>query len=374
MNQLSEHLSSAQIQQYGKRASGGGPETEEWVEKHLADCPFCRSRVLEFRRTQFALLPDLKVTTIPTSECLSEDEVRNLAAGLCAEPIAQKLKLHASTCDHCGPLLREYTEDLSDNFTPEEQAILNQLSSTSPTWHRQTAKEMLKQATPSPPAPRWTFLWRWALIPAATAACAIIVFSIWYTQRDTPEKVEKLLAQAYPEQRMTEMRWPGMAWGEPKETLGPATLNKPRTLLAAKDAIQRQTPETLRKPEWLHLQAQSEILGGAPSSRLIEDLTKATQSQPTSQSLLFDLAIANFRMGEITDDSTYYLRAKAVLDEMLASFPPSSAALFDRAVAEEHLQLRNQALADLNRCLPLESDPAWSAEIQDKIRKLEGLR
>ncbi|PYP87922.1 MAG: hypothetical protein DMG65_16215 [Candidatus Angelobacter sp. Gp1-AA117] len=373
MDQLSEHLSSAQIQQYGKRASSAGPETKQRVEKHLADCPSCRSRVLEFQRTQFALLPDLKMKTIPTSECLSEDEIRNLAAGLCTERIAQKLKLHASTCDRCGPLLSEYTEDFSGNFTPKEQGILNQLSSGSPTWQQQTAKEMLKQATPSPP-PRWTFLWRWALIPAATAACAIIVFSIWYTQRDTPEKVGELLAQAYPEHRTTEMRWLGMAWGEPKETLGPANLNKPRPLLAAKDAIQRQTPETLGRTEWLHLQAQSEILGGTPSTRLIEDLTKATQSKPASQSLLFDLAIANFRMGEITDDRSYYLRAKAVLEEMLASFPPSSAALFDRAVVEEHLQLWNQALADLNRCLPLESDPAWSAEIQDKIRKLEGLR
>ena len=211
---------------------------------------------------------------------------------------------------------------------------------------------------------------------AAAAACALLALGIgglWYARRDTPEKVETLLAQAYTEQRTTEMRWPGAQWGEPKETLGPATLNQPRTLLAAKDAIQRQTPETLRRTEWVHLKAQSEILGGMPSKQLIEDLTKATQSQP-SQSLLFDLAIANFRMGEVADDRSYYLRAKTVLDEMLTSFPPSSAALFDRAVAEERLQLRDQALADLTRCFTVESDPAWSAEIQDKIKKLASPR
>jgi len=119
---------------------------------------------------------------------------------------------------------------------------------------------------------------------------------------------------------------------------------------------------------------QSEILGGRPSRQLIDDLTKAAQSRPASQSLMFDLAIANFRMGEVADDRNYYLRAKTVLDEMLASFPPSSAALFDRAVVEERLQLRDQALSDLTRCLTLESDPAWSAEIREKIKKLESLR
>ena len=220
---------------------------------------------------------------------------------------------------------------------------------------------------------RKPFFWKWVLIPATTAIVAIASFSVWYNQRDTPEKVEKLLAQSYTEQRTTEMRWPGAPWGEPKETLGPATLNQPRTLLAAKDAIQRQTPETLRRTEWVHLKAQSEIMGAMPSKQLIDDLTKATQSQP-SQSLLFDLAIANFRMGEVADDRSYYLPAKNVLDAMLATFPPSSAALFDRAVAEERLQLRDQAIADLTRCLTLESDPAWSAEIQDKIKKLASLR
>jgi hypothetical protein len=246
-------------------------------------------------------------------------------------------------------------------------------TSTAPATDEQTAprKSSAKATTERKP-----FFWKWVLVPAIAAVVilAAITFPVYLARPDTPEKVEKYLAQAYAEQRTTEMRWPGAAWGEPTETLGPGTLNQPRTLLAAKDAIQRQTPQTLRRTEWLHLQAQSEILGGRPSKQLIDDLTKAAQSRPASQSLMFDLAIANFRMGEVADDRNYYLRAKTVLDKMLASFPPSSAAVFDRAVVEERLQLRNQALADLTRCLTLESDPAWSAEIREKIKKLESLR
>jgi hypothetical protein len=405
VNQQAEHLSNAQIEQYGNPPSGARSETEAWVEAHLDDCSLCRRRVLEFQRTQFALLPDPKVNTVPTSDCPSEEDLRNLAAGLCPESIAGKLRAHAAACNHCRPLLQEYTEDFSDESTAEEQAFLNQLRTSSPEWQEQTAREMLKRAALSgtvhsdtaapfphsaqtssaePPGRKnldkrhlISFPWKWITAPAVAAACAIIalgtVTGIWYARRDTAEKVEKWLAQSYKEKRTIDMRWPGVAWGEPKETLGPATLNQPRTLLTAQSAIQKQSPETLKKPEWLHLEAQSQILSGTPSKRLIDDLTRATESDPASQPLLYDLAIANFRMGEVTGDDKYYLQAKKVLDKMLASFPPSSAALFDRAVAEERLQLKEQALADLNQCLPLENDPAWAAEIRDKIRKLENL-
>ncbi|HLY92047.1 MAG TPA: hypothetical protein VKQ89_02205, partial [Candidatus Angelobacter sp.] len=144
MNQQSEHLSNAQIEKYGIQASGAGPETEEWVEQHLADCPVCRSRVLEFQRTQLGLLPDPKVNKAPTSDCPSEEDLRNLAAGLCSDPIAQTVKSHAAACTYCGPLLQEYTEDFSDNLTAEEQAFLDQLSSASPRLQEQRAREMLK--------------------------------------------------------------------------------------------------------------------------------------------------------------------------------------------------------------------------------------
>ncbi|HEY2913111.1 MAG TPA: hypothetical protein VGK21_07110, partial [Candidatus Angelobacter sp.] len=134
MNQRSEHLSNAQIEQYGKRASGAGPETEAWVETHLDDCSSCRSRVLEFQRTQFALLPDSKVTTVSSPNCPSEDDLRTLAAGLCSDSLASELTAHAAACGHCGPLLQEYQEDFSDDVTPEEQTALAQLRSASPAW------------------------------------------------------------------------------------------------------------------------------------------------------------------------------------------------------------------------------------------------
>jgi tetratricopeptide (TPR) repeat protein len=377
VNQRFEHLSDAQIEQFGKRASGAGPETEAWVESHLDDCSSCRSRVLEFQRTQFALLPDPKVNKVSTSDCSSEDDLRNLAAGLCAEQMAKKLKAHASNCERCGPLLQEYIEDFSDESSPEEQAFLGKLRTASPEYRKQKALEMLNRemfkknlVTPAPvPATDWRrfFSWKWIMVPALPAV-ALIAVGIWYLQRDTPKKVEKWIAEAYTDQRPIEMRWPGAKWGESRETLGPLQANKPLSLLRADEVIQRQTPETLRKNEWLHLRAQSEILGGAELLQLIKDLTEATQLQPDS-ALMFDLAIANFRMGEVTHDRKYYEKSKDVLDEMLASSRNSSA-LFDRAVVEQRLNLKDAALIDLSECLQKETDRKWTDEIQQKIQRL----
>ena len=262
----SEHLSNAQVESYGNRTLAAGaeetsalkqareleqplaleqaealetPELDEAaaVEQHLAGCASCRARVLDYQRAHLALLLDDTMKTAPTADCPNADDLRNLAAGLSPEPLAATLIQHASTCDHCGPLLRTFTEDFSDDFTPEEQAALANLQSSSAAWQKNTARQMLEtsgaQATAAPAtdgrsAPqKWfakptterkPFFWKWVLVPASAALVAMAVFSIWYTQRDTPEKVEKLLAQAYTEQRTMEMRWPGAEWGPVRVT------------------------------------------------------------------------------------------------------------------------------------------------------------
>jgi len=387
VNRQSEHLSIAQIEEYGRQASAARPETAEWVEKHLADCPLCRGHVLDFQRTRFG---SAKVNTVSTANCPSEDDLRSLAAGICTDLITVELTAHATKCDRCRLLLFKYIEEFSDELTLEQNAVLNGLNSATPKWQQQTARQMLNTAAtstadqynsapePSTQQPvksrRHSFSWKWVFVPAVVAICALIAFSIWYTQRETPEKVEKLLAEAYTEQRTIEMRWPGAEWAELREMRGPTPVDKPLPLLEATDEIQHQTPETLRGTEWLHLRAQSEILSGIPSKQLIEDLNKATQSQAASLSLMFDLAIANFRIGEVTHDNSYYLRSKMALDELLKSSPSNPVALFNRAIVEQRLQLRDPAIADFTKCLALEKDPAWSAEIREKIEKLQSLR
>jgi hypothetical protein len=236
VNQQSEHLSDAQIEQYGNRnrISGAGPhanqpDADQRIDTHLADCGFCRARVLDFQRTRLGLLTDPTVNKAPTSACPSEEDLRTLAAGLCSEAVAAKLTQHAAQCDHCGPILRTYTEDFSEDLSSQDQVLLEKLRSGSARWQKKTASQMLAAAgssadtaadnattgwggTRSASLGRKPFAWRLVLIPAAGAICAAISFGVWYSQRETPEKVEKLLGQAYTEKsRCSELAAPQRA-------------------------------------------------------------------------------------------------------------------------------------------------------------------
>src|SRR6185437_653813 len=106
---------------------------------------------------------------------------------------------------------------------------------------------------------------KWLLSPAALGAAAIIAFFIWNAQRTTPEKVEKLVSQAYTENRTMEMRLPSAAWGPVRTTRGSGSFSTPLPLLEAADSIQQQSQKTLARTDWLNARAQAEILGGKPS-------------------------------------------------------------------------------------------------------------
>jgi cytochrome c-type biogenesis protein CcmH/NrfG len=380
VNQRFEHLSDAQIEQFGKRASGAGPETEAWVESHLDDCSSCRSRVLEFQRTQFALLPDPKVNKVSTSDCSSEDDLRNLAAGLCAEQMAKKLKAHASNCERCGPLLQEYIEDFSDESSPEEQAFLNQLRTASPEFREQKAREMLKKnrVTPEPvPATNWRrfFSWKWILTPAAAAVVIVvaITFPVYLARRDTPETVEKLLAQASTEQRNLEMRIPYAKYSEfNQKRSGEPTplLQLPESSRKAADAISSHLKAQPDDPEWLLLSARWYLLDWQFKPAL-EALEKIENKDPSRQSEI-DMVRAMALYEKAAYDPSEYGRAIDLLGTVLQKNPNDPIALHNQAVACEKVQNYVCAIDDWNRLLKIEKDPGWSGEAQKHLNELQG--
>src|SRR5262249_48930904 len=105
--------------------------------------------------------------------------------------------------------------------------------------------------------------WKWVLAPAALAACATLAFAVWYQQRETPEKVEKLLAQAYTENRQLEMRIPYAKhadFHQLRSGESESLLNKPEALRKSADVIQAQLKKNPEDPKWLLLSAQLDVL------------------------------------------------------------------------------------------------------------------
>jgi tetratricopeptide (TPR) repeat protein len=448
VTEQSEHLSSAQIENYGNRTSGAGPDAaqgderqrvdhqssddesmnDQRVEAHLADCSLCRTRLLDFHRTRFALVsgpvPDAKptdsaladskfanskypvqaqVSTTPTPECPSDDALRQLAAGLSPDSDATKLTRHAATCDHCGPLLRTFTEDFSDDFSPEEQAALANLQSASAAWQKNTARQMLQAGTASatgvsadeaggprtaatvksdkkPSAGRQVstapdrkpFFWKWVLIPATAAVVAVAAFTIWYTQRDTPAKVEKQLAQAFTEHRTMEIRWPGAEWGPVSNILGDETLSKPLPLLEADEIIGRHEKQS-QDADWIRVLAERKIIDGDVQAA-ITLLDGALRAHPDSVPLLQVLAIAYFQLGERSHGRQDYQKAAGILSEILRREPGNRVALFNRALAYERLNALDQAEEDWKAFLSAERDEHWSGEAKKRSEELRKLK
>src|SRR5262249_58730214 len=109
-----------------------------------------------------------------------------------------------------------------------------------------------------------SWLWnRWLLAPAATAACAALVFGVWYARRDTPEKAERLMAQAYAEDRRMEMRIPYAAHADFHQTRSgepESRLSSPESMGKATEEIAAQLKRNPDDPVWLLLGARLDLL------------------------------------------------------------------------------------------------------------------
>lgn len=373
MDQESLHLTDAQIEQYGNTSSATGPEAGQQVEMHLADCPACRSRVLVSQRTRFALMGDSPVNTASHSnrsgpQCPSEDDLRNLAAGLCPPNQATKLTEHAAQCDHCGPLLRMYAEDFSDELGKEDEAVLGKLKSSSAGWQKKLARQMTAASDTAPmKSARKPFFRTWVLVATAATACAV-AFIVWYSQRETPEKVEKLLAQAYTEPRQIELRFPGAEWAPVRVPRGPedSRFSKPTSLLRAENIISDRQSKDPNNVEWLKARGEAEIIEKQPEAA-IATLNKALEAQPESTSLMLDSAIAYFVQAERSHDHQGYLQTIDLLSKIIQKEPRNQAALFNLALTYTRTEMWDQAVPAWEAYLGVDGNGPWAQEAKEKL-------
>jgi len=379
VDQQSLHLNDAQIEQYGKTSDTTGPEAGQQIETHLADCPACRDRVLVSQRARFALMGDAPVKTAPLPDrpgpqCPSEDDLRNLAAGLCPPDQATKFTEHAAQCNHCGPLLRMYAEDFSDDLGKDNEAVVRKLKSSSRGWQKKLVSRVLAGSSAVPAqSPKRSFFSVWVLVPTAVVACAAIVFAVWYSQRETPGKVEKLLAQAYTEQRTMELRWPGAEWAPPSIYRGKEASSKPLPLLEAEEILGRRQEGFAADVAWVQAAEEKEILDGNPQTAVVI-LTRAVQTHPDSVPLLLDLATAHFRLGERSQDQQEYEKARETLSEALVQEPSNVVALFNRAITYQRLRKMDEAAKDWAAFLKYERNQRWSDEGRKRLGDLRPVR
>lgn len=137
---------------------------------HVESCGNCSSQVSQYRqlidRSSNAAIPK---ATPRGAHCPREEDVdwQEVAAGLWPELKARPLIMHASLCDHCGPLLRAATS-VDDDPTPQEETFLSELRSPS-----RPAIRGIPQSIPPSPSLSWPWL-RWNVFAPAAALVLIV--------------------------------------------------------------------------------------------------------------------------------------------------------------------------------------------------------
>ena len=119
---------------------------------HMDYCPGCKASVetlmvaeMRFRK----MISSVAVASgVQTGACPPEQIWASVATGLLADREAASWIAHAAECGFCGSLLREATEDLAMDATPEEVRQVQEF--VTPEWRGKMARAMSAAASGVP--------------------------------------------------------------------------------------------------------------------------------------------------------------------------------------------------------------------------------
>jgi CHAT domain-containing protein len=381
---LEPHLDDDQIEELLRnptgedRPLGDGSEIDEHAHSHLQTCTQCQAKLLEGRRAMDRLeLLRADEASSPGPQCPPDEVWTEIAAGV-SDTGAENYLTHAAHCDHCGPLLRWAVADMGGDLTPEEEARIAVLKSSDAAWQKDLAANLrgVKSRDASKTPGMRTLLWIEVTAMAAVIVAAVLLIgrSWWWPSP------ERLLAQAYSEHRILELRIPGAEFAPLATERGAdrSLMTQNPTLLEAEDLIGRRYRRSPRDPYWLRMQARADLLNGnyAPA---IATLTEAQSLEGRDDpSLLTDLASGYFERAEATGKDADYGQAIELLGNVLDKNPHDEVALFNKALVLEKLRLNSQAVDTWEEYLHLFPHGSWADEAKshesDVQRKLDSRR
>lgn len=318
----------------------------------------------------------LKPATTGTKRpiCPPDDVWLEIAAGIARHDPEDHVK-HAAECDHCGPLLRRASLDLSEPLSTQERKALMNLQSNEREWQRALVQKMvgLPPAADLGVAPAKR-LWREVLLrywPVWSAGFATLVgIAIWFgSQRAPTSDANQLLAAAYTDNRVIELRIVGAQYAPLKaeRSSGGSSVDQPLALLDANALISRHLRSNPEDPKWLQAKARSDLLEFHYDSA-IQTLQRVLDLRPDSTAAMIDLATAYYERALANSDREVdYGRAVDYLGRVLAKAPDDPLALFNRAICLEKLHLYSPAIIDWQRYLRIDSTSSWAEEARQRL-------
>lgn len=354
------------------------------AQHHVQSCQGCSQKLQmhKFEQRQILQMRALNRTP-PAPECMGDAEWLKVAAGLLPEAKTRELMKHAAQCGHCGPLLKNAAEALSDEATSGEEALLASLNSARPEWQKNMAATLrddtgakdldrMRNRMRKKNARWWHGLFPWPRPAFALAGFAVAILAGYLGSRMLhPPSAEQLLAQAYTEHRTLEMRIQGARYAplRVERSPGGSSLDKPAALLKAEVLIGENLKKNPNDTAWLQAKARADLLDGSYESA-IQSLQHALETEPNSPGLLTDLASAYFQRAEGSDSAIDYGYAFEALGKALAKAPDDPVALFNRAIASERVFLYTQAVDDWEHYLRVEPNGEWSEDARKRLAVL----
>ncbi len=333
---------------------GSLPEGEaNRLLEHIQGCDACRQLWTRYQHVDLQL-GGLRVEGGRQGEGCPPDEMWAMAAASqTSDATSAALLDHAATCDRCGGILRRETDAFRADPTAEEQQALAALASARPEWKRDMAAQLTRR-------PSHARAWM-----AAAAAVVLLAGGFWWSQR--PRDPQQLLARAFEERRPFELRFPGADRTPVRLERGEA--NRPASLLEAELMVAKALPSHPDDPAWLQVKARTELLQWKYEAAFA-GLRRALELQPDSPQILSDLAMAHFERAERANRPEDYSAMVELLSKALGARPDEATYLFNRAIAYERLFLIDQAIADWERYLRIDSSSKWSAEARERLETL----
>jgi CHAT domain-containing protein/cytochrome c-type biogenesis protein CcmH/NrfG len=361
-----------------------GPQEHELAteaRRHLESCETCQKLLSIHKEADLAIRhlrengPDDR-----TSDCPSDTNLEELAAGILDSAEADKLLDHLVQCQHCIGFLCEATRLFSDETLAEETKVIRELRSSNTEWQKKLSAKLARKVllTSEPNQGKnsqlaGTSLWlRWAF--AGASLTVLLVSGWWVAKKYQIHSETALLLQAYSESRNLEMRFEGAAYAPLRELKGvertQSRMSRPSSLLEAEASIAKKIKIHPSDTVLLDQQGRADLLEGNYETA-VEVLEKAARSSPDNANVAIDLANAYFMRAGVANRPADYGAAVDTLGRVLSAHPDSSVARFNRAIALERMFLYQEAIEEWKAYLRLDSTSAWATEARDRLTQLQ---
>ena len=310
----------------------------------------------------------------PRSNCPDDEVLQELAAGILAPALAEQTMRHVAGCKSCAPILQRYLKEFSDEQSPENIAILNQLQSSRPQWQKRLVRELIGGGHRFP----------WLKLVPVTVALAAVIFAVVQGPALLSEfklkQAQKAVAAAFVVRRTTEMRLGAVAHTPYKPF--PVTLGTesgrgvdevPESLHDASGAANKSLRAANADPRWLQIQGRALLWESTPSSleKAEKDFERARSEGLASPSLEIDLAASYFERDSRTEHPNLQ-RTLNLLSEVLSKpnldKDDQASALFNLAIAYEKTQAWDLAVETWEKYLQVDPSSGWTSEAQQHLK------